>query len=98
MKQSTAPTLSRHLLLEADRFLLYPQRIRRTRSNSDVQKGHDRILRMLVEWRKTFAPGPQDELTERCNELLSSPVLLDEFYCRDLLNAVPAIVERTVKL
>src|SRR3990172_6107995 len=94
MKQTTAPTLSRHLLQEADKFLMYPQRVYRTRSNLDVQKSFDKFVRKLVEWRKTFAPKPEDEAAE----FYSSPHLLNEFYCRDLLTAVPAIVDRTVKL
>src|ERR1035438_2704228 len=95
MKQSTAPTLSVHLLLrEAERFRLYPHRAHRTRSNLDLQKVVDKFLRKLVEWRKNFAPKPEDEDTD----FWSDPDLLDEFYCRDLLKGVPAIVERTLKL
>ena len=94
MKQSTAPTLSGHLLREAERFRLYPQRAYRTRSSLDLQKGADKFLRKIIEWRKTFAPKPEDQATD----FFSDPVLLDEFYCRDLLKAVPAIVERTIKL
>ena len=94
MKQSTAATLSAHLVREADKFLLYPQRNRRTRTNLESQKLVDKILRQLVEWRKTFAPKSKDEGIE----LFSSPVFLDEFYCRHLLKEVPAIVERTVSL
>jgi hypothetical protein len=41
----------------------------------------------------TFHRGPEDELT-----LLIQPALLDQFYCWDLLKAIPAIVKRTVKL
>lgn len=94
MKQSTAPTLSGHLLREAERFRMYPQRAYRTRSSLDLQKGVEKFLRKIIEWRKTFAPKPEDQATD----FFSDPVLLDEFYCRDLLKAIPAIVERTVKL
>jgi len=94
MKQSAAPTLPGHLLREAERFRLYPQRAHRSRSNLDLQKMVDKFLRKLVEWRKTFAPKPEDEDTD----FWSDPVLLDEFYCRDILKEVPAIVERTLKL
>src|SRR5271166_4679398 len=97
MKQSTAATLSGHLLQEASKFHMYPARVYRTRSNLDAQKIHDTILAMLVEWRETFAPWPQNDpdtaAHERCDKILTSPVLLDEFYCRDLLKAVPGIVD-----
>jgi Domain of unknown function (DUF4145) len=102
MKQSTAAMLSGHLLQEASKFHMYPARVYRTRSNLDAQKIHDTILAMLVEWHETFAPWPQNDpdtaVHERCDKILTSPVLLDEFYCRDLLKEVPAIVGRTVKL
>jgi hypothetical protein len=94
MKPPTARTLSDHLLREADKFIYYPQRVYRTRSNLETQRWHDRILEWDVKWRETFSPRPRDEFTE----LHSRPVFLDEFYCRDLLKVVPAIVERTVKL
>jgi hypothetical protein len=38
MKQSTAATLSGHLLGEAGKFLLYPQKVRRSRRNSEAQR------------------------------------------------------------
>src|SRR5208337_287135 len=94
MKQSTAPTLSAHLLREAERFRMYPKRAYRTRSNLDLHNAVDKSLRKIVEWRKTFAPKPADWATD----FFSDPVLLDEFYCRDLLKGIPAIVERTIKL
>jgi len=53
-----------------------------------------KFLRNLVEWRKTFAPKPEDQATD----FFSDPVFLNESYCRDLLKGVPAIVERTIKL
>jgi hypothetical protein len=73
---------------------MYPVRVYRTRTNLDTQKSVDKFLRKIVEWRKTFSPKPQDEATD----FFSDPVLLDEFYCRDLLKGVPAIVECTIKL
>ena len=73
---------------------MYPQRVHRTRTNLETQKSLDKFLRKIVEWRKTFAPKPEDSATE----FFSDPVLLDEFYCRDFLKGVPAIVERTIKL
>jgi len=94
MKQSTAPTLSDHLLREASKFLFYPRRVYRTRSNLEAQRWHDKFIEWHVQWRETFSPRPQDEATE----LFTNRILLDEFYCRDLLKTVPDIVERTVKL
>lgn len=94
MKQLPALTLSGHLLREAERFRMYPQRVYRTRINLDVQRMVNKFLGKLVEWRKTFAPRREDEDAN----FWSDPVLLDEFYCRDLLKGVPAIVERTLRL
>jgi hypothetical protein len=95
MKRSAAPTLSLHLLREAERFRMYPQRVYRTRGNLDYEKVFDnKVMGKIVEWRKTFVPSPMDELAL----LFEDPVLLDEFYCRDLLKAIPGIVERTAKL
>ena len=94
MRQTQSPTLSAHLLREADKFLFYPCRVRRTRLQLGSQKILDNIGRKLIEWRKTFAPKPEDEL----EETLGTPVFLDEVYCRDLLKAIPDIVERTRSL
>ena len=53
-----------------------------------------------MEWRKTFGPPPTDE-DEFANDseklfkqLLDSPGLYDQVYCRVLLRQVPEIVER----
>lgn len=95
MKRPPAETLSVHLLREAERFHMYPKRMDRTRVNLDYQRTFDdKIMAKIVEWRKTFAPKPEDEAIE----LFNDSVLLDEFYCRDLLKAVPGMVQRTEKL
>ena len=94
MKQPPAETLSGHLLREAEKFSMYPQRIYRTRGNLDAQKIFDKFMGKIVEWRKTFVPSAKSEKMF----FFSDPVLLDEFYCRDLLKAIPGIVERTAKL
>ncbi len=91
MKQPMAPTLSSHLLREAGKFVCYPDRAHRDRVNPEYW---DKFVRALVEWRKTFHPENEGNV----DALLTKPALLDEFYCRDLLKAIPAIVERTVKL
>jgi hypothetical protein len=94
MKQSTAATLSTHLLTEASKFLFYPNRNYRTKKNLVVQQALDNGLRRLVEWRKTFAPRTPDAATE----MLNAGTLLDELYSRELLREVPEIVERTRSL
>ena len=95
MKGPVAPTLSAHLLQESRRFLLYPQRMYRTKTNLRAQEILDNARRKLIEWRKTFAPS-----AERAAQLegLWEPVLLDEVYCRDLLESAPGLVERTTAL
>jgi hypothetical protein len=93
MKQPPAQTLSDHLLREAEKFRMYPQRIRRTRGNLDAQKIFDKYMGKIVRWRETFFPSAKHD-----DDFFSDPVLLDEFYCRDLLKAIPGIVERTAKL
>lgn len=94
MKQPPLPTLSDHLLREAQRFRLYPARMYRTETNIEGQELLDDLLRELVEWRATFMPTGK----ERRLAALGTPVLLDELYCRDLLRSVPEIVQRTLKL
>ena len=56
MKQPMAPTLSAHLLQEAMKFSGYPNTIRRTKSNLESQRGFTKLVGMITEWRKTFAP------------------------------------------
>jgi uncharacterized protein DUF4145 len=73
---------------------MYPERVYRTRSNLDAQKRYDKYMRQIVEWRKTFAPKPEDSTSE----LFNDPGLLDEFYCRDLLKGIRAVVDRTLQL
>jgi hypothetical protein len=97
MTADQAPTLSEHLLREAAKFLFYPRRVRRTRMNMAVQNGFDQLRRQLVEFRKTFAPKGDVAFVEGSN-LMTSPVMLDELYSRDLLREVPQIVERTRSL
>jgi len=44
MRQPQAQTLSDHLLREAEKFRMYPQRIYRTRGNLDAQKIFDKFM------------------------------------------------------
>lgn len=94
MSKRVASTLSEHLLREAERFRLYPQRVYRTRVNRAVQDVYTAITKRLIEWRKTFSPHRKGEI----DDFLTSPVFLDEFYCRESLRAVPGMVERTRQL
>ena len=91
MKPDTAPTLSQHLLNEASKFFLYPRRQRRTKATLEALAMIDNTLRKFVEWRRTFAPDSK----YLGNEDLNDPIFLDELYCRDLLRAIPEIVQRT---
>jgi hypothetical protein len=96
MKGIQNPTLSAYLLEKANRFLLYPQRISGTSADRAVRKMYDQIRLIMVEWRKTFAPRPQAD--NNMLAILGSPPSLDEVYSRELLAAVPGIVERTLAL
>jgi len=95
MNRDPASTLSVHLLSEAAKFIVYPRRAYRTKVNLDAQKVLDDGLRRLLEWRKTFAPS-KDNVAAKW--FFETPVLLDQLYSRELLRAVPEIVERTRSL
>jgi hypothetical protein len=94
MRQQPTATLSAHLLDEAAKFFLYPNRRYRTKANLSFQEALDSGLRRLVDWRKTFAPQ-RDQTTELW---INKPAVLDELYSRELLRSVPEIVERTRSL
>lgn len=95
MAKELAPTLSKHLLGEASRFFLYPTTTYRTKVGLAAQKILDDAFRNLVEWRKTFTPLKNVESSKL---LFDNPIALDQFYSRELLRAVPEMVERTVCL
>ena len=95
MAEDPALTLSEHLLREAQRFTLYPNRAYRTKTNLKVQELHDRVRHQIINWRKTFMPSGQEG---HSLDLLATSTLLDEVYCRDLLREIPKIVERTLSL
>lgn len=94
MKGMENPTLSAYLLEKANRFLLYPRRISGARADVATRNIFDDIRRKMVEWRKTFAPQRESELLT----ILGNPASLDELYCREMLQAIPEIVERTLSL
>jgi hypothetical protein len=79
MKEDPAPTLSPHLLAEASKFFLHPNRRHRTKANLKLQQLFDDGLQRLVEWRKTFAPKPNEVVEEFLNQIH----VLDEFYSRE---------------
>jgi hypothetical protein len=85
-------TLSAHLLREAARFLPYPTRVSRTPTNIGAQKIVQEFFRKLAEWRRTFSPVEGRDLVEG---LTTKPVLLDDLFSREMLQAVPGMVERT---
>jgi hypothetical protein len=95
MADATAATLSQHLLHEADRFLVYPVRTRRTAGTKAMHKALDKNMRRLLEWRKSFAPTSK---SEDMYDWLFDHVMLDQAYCRAMLQMVPEFVERTQSL
>jgi len=95
MKKRPLPsTLSAHLLEEAARFLGYPDRQRRDRHSARAVKLLDDKLRAIFEWRRTFAPPQAGDV----HKVLGDTGLLDEFYSREILRAVPGMVDRTRRL
>lgn len=94
MKQAEAPTLSEHLLREAQRFLFYPQTVYRTKLNLAAQKMVESGIARFAEWRKTFAP----QADTAAEQFWTSEVMLDQMYCRILLQEVPNFVKRTQAL
>jgi len=95
INKDPAPTLSAHLLAEAAKFFLYPKRAYRTQTNLGAQKMLDDAFRRLLEWRKTFAPTKDNA---GAKFLFETPLVLDQLYSRELLRAVPDIVQRTQSL
>jgi hypothetical protein len=93
MRTAEAPTLSQHLLHEADRFVVYPRKVRRTKNILVMQEYVDEGTRRLIEWRRTFTPDKNWPEQHFGNE-----VMLDQIYSRMMLHEVPAMVERTREL
>lgn len=92
MKKPDAPTLSAHLLSEAKQFFGYPRRVYRTKANVEMHAKLHRLVAELLPWRSTFAPG---DLSEAARYTAERGVLVDEIYCRELLEAIPDFVQRT---
>lgn len=88
-KKDLPPRLSEYLLQKAAPFEFYPKRIYGL--TPDVRKIFTDLARELVDWRKTFQPKSDD----RRLEFFAQPVMLDQFYSKELLAAVPGFVERT---
>lgn len=97
MKNTRPSALSSHLLREAERFLPYPNTVRRTEPALELQKSVDDLMRRLVEWRQTFLPTAKTDLFDTPARGLPAS-LLDDLYCRDTLKKVPDFVERTRQL
>jgi len=64
MKTMPAPALSEHLLREAARFLMYPNRAPRNLQQSRRAEDPRHLRRRLVGWRTTFAPQADNEVFE----------------------------------
>src|ERR1043166_5215646 len=93
-KGPPSSTLSAHLLEVAAGFLGYPDRQRRDRHSTRAVKLLDDKLRIIFEWRKTFAPPEVGDV----HKVLSDTRILNEFYSREVLRAVPEMVDRTRRL
>lgn len=91
-KQELPSRLSEYLLKRAEPFEFYPKRIYGL--VPEVRKIFTDLARELVDWRKTFQPRGDD----RQLHFFGQPVMLDQFYSKELLAAVPGFVERTQDL
>ncbi len=88
-KKDLPPRLSEYLLQKAAPFEFYPKKIYGL--TPDVRKILGDLSRELVDWLKTFQPkGDSRKL-----DFFAQPVMLDQFYSKELLSAVPGFVERT---
>jgi HEPN domain-containing protein len=92
--KATEPSLSRHLLVEARKFILYPNRVRK---QHDAAAIINEILDRFVEaqeWVVSDADfgklSPPDPKRRR--------LTCDEVYSKALLEKIPKMAERTVKL
>jgi hypothetical protein len=88
-KKDLPPRLSDYLLEKAAPFEFYPKRLYGL--TPEVRKIFGDLSRDLVEWRKTFQPKGDS----RRLDFHAQPVMLDQFYSKELLSAVPGFVERT---
>jgi len=86
------PRLSEYLLKKAEPFEFYPKKIYGL--SPEFRKVFTDLARELVDWRKTFQPRGD----ERQLQFFGQPVMLDQFYSKELLAAVPGFVERTQHL
>jgi hypothetical protein len=80
-KQELPPRLSEYLLKRAEPFEFYPKRIYGL--VPEVRKIFTDLARELVDWRKTFQPRGDD----RQLHFFGQPVMLDQFYSKELLAA-----------
>lgn len=95
MPKTNESLLSRHLLSEAARFVMYPAKATLERKRLGItpdQMGDH--WRDFVEWRKTFKPADKPSVSN----LAFDERFLDDFYSRELLREVPKIVMRTQRL
>lgn len=95
MTKPTADRLSAHLLQEARRFEVYPNRVYRTRKNMEFQRFFDSIGQELITQRETFMA--KAAILEGADPEKFS-VWFDELYCRSLLALIPDLVSRTLRL
>lgn len=91
-KKDLPPSLSEYLLQKAAPFEFYPKRIYGL--TPEFRKIFSDLSRELVDWRKTFQPKGDS----RRLDFFAQPAMLDQFYSKELLMAVPGFVERTRRL
>jgi hypothetical protein len=83
MKKPTADRLSAHLLHEARRFMIYPDKRHRTPGNLEMQQFFDdNIGQALLTERETFMLGRIGS-----GDPAKLALFFDELYCRALLAA-----------
>lgn len=86
-KKHLPPRLSDYLLEKAAPFEFYPKRMYGL--SPEIRKIFSDLSRDLVEWRKTFQPKGDN----RRLDFHAKPAMLDQFYSKELLAAVPGFVQ-----
>jgi len=87
--KATAPTLSKHLLTEAKRFVLYPNLVGRGKVNKEAAK-------ILDEWALRRPSRCLEWIMPKGQGRSPHALLLDEYYSKQLLAEVPGIVDRAM--
>ena len=94
MPRKKTSRLSQYLRDEANRFLVYPEKLPRGVRPRDGRFGVDELWSAIAEARRTFTrPGYTLRQAPETQQRI-----LDDTYCREVLKEVPGMVRRTMEL